>query len=187
MASAPISREQWLERALPDKRPRYVASSLEMGRFRDPLYYLISPASWKPNPAQAGKFAPVSAPTGFVTDLASIPPIFFSWLRPDGEYAFAAVIHDYLYWEQSRPRKVADAIFKLAMEDLQVDRKKMIAIYDAVRAFGRSAWHWNAKLKAQGEKRVLAKFPPTAAMTWVEWKKQPGVFAPDAGYAVENT
>ena len=47
-------------------------------------------------------------PTGFVTDFASIPPIFYSVLRPDGEYAYAAVIHDYLYWTQTRPREDAD-------------------------------------------------------------------------------
>ena len=178
MSKRPLTGQEWLERALRGRKPRYVASPLEMGRFKEPMYFLIEPISWEPNPEQVGKYATVTAPRRIRTDLASIPPIFYSWLRPDGEYAFAAVIHDYLYWEQSRRRREADMILKLAMEDLQVETVKIAAIYGAVKVFGRRAWNQNAKLKAAGEKRVLAKFPPTAAVTWADWKKQPGVFVP---------
>jgi hypothetical protein len=47
--------------------------------------------------------------------------MFWSALRPDGEYAYAAVVHDYLYWTQSRSREEADQILKMAMEDSEVE------------------------------------------------------------------
>ena len=37
---------------------------------------------------------------GFITDLTSIPRIFWWILDRWGKYGFAAVIHDYLYWVQ---------------------------------------------------------------------------------------
>ena len=50
----------------------------------------------------------VEVPQGFTTDFASIPPIFFGLLRPDGLYAVAAVVHDYLYWDQRVDRLTCD-------------------------------------------------------------------------------
>src|SRR5262249_25466477 len=111
----------------------------------------------------------------FVTDLASIPPIFYSMLRPDGDYPYAAV-NDYLYWTQQTSREDADEIFNLAMQDLKIDSKTRLAIYKAVRELGGRAWAGNAKLKANGEKRLLVKFPDDPRITWEEWKKLPGVF-----------
>ena len=64
---------------------------------RGAIWYLKKPISWRPGDGQS-RYPPVVVPTGFVTDLASIPRVFWSVLRPDGEYAYAAVIHDYLYW-----------------------------------------------------------------------------------------
>jgi hypothetical protein len=171
-----IPKDQWL--ALAFDNSKSIDTPLYTGRFKDTMYFLTAAISWSPNPDQVGRLAPVIVPTGFVTDLASIPPIFYTWLRPDGVYAFAAVVHDYLYWVQNRPKEQADEILKIAMEDLGVDTLRLNAIYQAVRFFGNGAWKENARLKAQGEKRILAKFPPTAAITWEDWKKQPGVFAP---------
>ena len=94
-----------------------VGPRLELSRFKDPTYFLLRPISWYPNASQAGNFDAVTVPTGFVTDFASIPQIFWSILRPDGDYAYAAAIHDWLYWDQARPRHVADQIFALAMQD----------------------------------------------------------------------
>ena len=99
-------------------------------------------------------------------------------LRPDGEYAYAAVIHDHLYWTQERSREEADEILKLATQDLKVDSAKLTAIYAAVRTFGGSAWDQNAKLKSQGEKRILMNFPDDPTINWEDWKKRPEVFAP---------
>ncbi|WP_210249059.1 MULTISPECIES: DUF1353 domain-containing protein [unclassified Bradyrhizobium] len=150
---------------------------LFVGRFRDPMYFLTSPISWHPNSGQDGDLAPIEVPAGFVTDFASIPRIFWSIFRPDGDYAHAAVIHDYLYWTQSRPRNVADQILKRDMQDLRVDRNSVAEIYSAVRTFGSGAWNDNATLKANGEKRILKIYPNDPSILWSDWKKRPDVFA----------
>ena len=118
----------------------------------------------------------VTVPTGFVTDFASIPRIFWSLLRPDGEYAYAAVVHDYLYWTQTRSRNEADQILKLAMEDFEIDALTVGAIYGAVRVGGQVAWNGNAEKKAQGEQRLLTRFPQDPRTRWEDWKQRPGVF-----------
>ena len=47
---------------------------------------------------------------GFHTDFASIPRPLWVFLPRWGKYGNAAVIHDYLYWEQPRSRKDSDDI-----------------------------------------------------------------------------
>jgi hypothetical protein len=47
----------------------------------------------------------IKVPVGFVTDFASIPRAFWSILPPIDNYAKAAVIHDWLYWEGIYTRK----------------------------------------------------------------------------------
>jgi len=150
---------------------------LRLSRFREPIYFLTAPISWRPNPGQ-GAYEPVTVPTGFVTDFASIPRIFWSALRPDGEYAYAAVVHDYLYWTQTRSREEADQILKMAMEDFEVGAVTIGAIYGAVRVAGQMAWSGNAEKKAQGEKRVLRRLPQDPRTTWDDWKQRLGVFTP---------
>jgi hypothetical protein len=139
------------------------------------MYFLNAPISWTPNPGQE-EYAAVTVPTGFVTDLTSIPRIFWSLLRPDGEYAYAAVVHDYLYWTQTRSREEADQILKLAMEDFEIDALTVGGIYRAVRAGGQVAWNGNAEKKAQGEQRILTRFPQDPRTRWEDWKQRPGVF-----------
>lgn len=64
--------------------------------FGDWDYYFVKggPIIWRPNPGQAFKM--VNVPEGFVTDLASVPRAFWEIMRPEGRYAYAAVVHDYL-------------------------------------------------------------------------------------------
>jgi hypothetical protein len=169
-----LTMEQWLDLAISSKS---IDSPLYMGRFKDPIYFLLEPISWSPDFVQASKLAKVTVPKGFVTDLASIPAPFYSWLRPDGSYAYAAIIHDYLYWDQNRPKELADEILKAAMEDLKVERVKIEAIYRAVSDAGQSAWDQNRRLKAGGEKRILKEYPTTAGVSWEEWKNRPDVFS----------
>lgn len=170
-----MSMETWMTEWMSNEKG--VSGMLKMSRFREPIYFLTAPISWTPNPGQE-RYTAVTVPKGFVTDLASIPRIFFTALRPDGEYAYAAVIHDYLYWTQTRSRDEADAILKIAMEDFKVGTVKAGAIYTAVRVGGKVAWNGNAEQKAQGEKRILAKFPQDPRITWEDWKQRPGVFEP---------
>ena len=150
------------------ERARDPSGGLFVYRFKDPTWALLKPIAWKPNPGQSQK--EVNVPASFVTDFASIPPAFYSLLRPDGEYSYAAVFHDYLYWTQERPREEADEIFRLAMLDFNIDRSTVTAIYRAVRAFGSSAWQKNVKLRNAGERRVIQRFPDDPRMTWDEWK-----------------
>ena len=154
-----------------------VGGMLRVSRFREPIYFLTAPISWAPNPGQE-RYEAVTVPTGFVTDFASIPQIFWSVLRPDGEYAYAAVVHDYLYWTQTRSREEADDILKMAMEDFEVGAVTAGTIYSAVRMGGQFAWDGNAEKKAEGEKRILTRFPQDPRTKWEDWKQRPGVFDP---------
>jgi hypothetical protein len=175
-----VSKAQWMEKWMAEwrERGRTSDSPLYLGRFREPIYFLTSSITWKPNPDQAGNYQAVEVPAGFVTDLASVPSIFFSALRPDGEYTYAAIIHDYLYWTQTRPRNVADEIFKFSMTDYKIDTATAFTIYQTVSQLGGRAWDDNARLRAQGEKRVLKQYPPNARTSWADWKKVPDVFLP---------
>jgi hypothetical protein len=72
---------------------------------------------------------------------------------------------------------MSDEILKSSMEDFHVDKLKIQAIYYAVRAFGESAWNENVRLRAEGERRILKQFPPTAQINWAEWKLRSDVFS----------
>ncbi|MGI9390601.1 MAG: DUF1353 domain-containing protein [Boseongicola sp.] len=139
-------------------------------KFRDSYYVVASPIRWKPKSDKA-KLKSVTVPKGFVTDLASIPRVFWSSLRPDGEYAYAAVIHDYLYWVQDRSRKEADAIFLACMLDFKVSKTKAITIYNAVRLLGESYWNDNNLQKERGDPRFSKRFPKDPTINWVDWRK----------------
>ena len=132
---------------------------------------------WRPNAGDEQHYAPIDVPAGFVTDLASIPWYLWSWLPNDGPYMHAAIIHDWIYWDQSRSREEADNILWIDMTDLGVGYLTRQMSYQAVSRFGQGAWDSNAKLKASGEKRLLKKYPSDPTTTWDEWKKQPDVFA----------
>ncbi len=79
----------------------------------------------------------IRAETGFVTDGASIPPIFYSWVGPPiGPYFPAAIIHDFLC--QSKPYKYAkiDYIFYEALQFCDMPKWRRWLFY-----FGVSVWH----------------------------------------------
>ncbi|MDE2106452.1 MAG: DUF1353 domain-containing protein [Patescibacteria group bacterium] len=80
-------------------------------------------------------------PVGFVTDLASVPKIFWDILPPFGKYTEAAVVHDWLYRRQFTTRKFADGCLRAGMKACGVPRWQVVVIYYAVRWFGRHAWN----------------------------------------------
>lgn len=82
----------------------------------------------------------IYVPSGFVTDGASIPRIFWNILSPFGPYFKAAVVHDYLYspWNSNFNRKDSDQIFLEGMTLLGVSEVKRGLIFNAVRWLG-----WN--------------------------------------------
>jgi len=143
------------------------------------FYTVTGTIVWEPNTGQ--KWERVLVPQGFVTDLATIPRVFWQVLRPTGRYAYAAVVHDYLYWTQRRSREEADEIFRVAMEDSKVDAITVETLYQAVRQFGQGAWDANARLRKAGECRFLSRLPTEREFTvsWSEWKRQPDVFPAD--------
>lgn len=92
----------------------------------------------------------IRVPVGFRTDFASIPRWAW-WLigHPAGEYAQAAVLHDWLYSENAdeqtpdykpRTRKECDDIFLEAMAVLDVAWWKRSLMHRAVRWQGWRAW-----------------------------------------------
>lgn len=86
----------------------------------------------------------IVVPAGFDTDYASIPRIFWNIYPPDGSYTEAAVIHDFLYYEQPFDRDECDLVFYEAMTALGVPWLRRQIIYRAVRLGGWHAWHKRA-------------------------------------------
>ena len=67
---------------------------------------------------------------GFVTDFTSVPRLFWLIIPRWGKYGNAAVIHDWLYWEQGeKDRKEADSILLEAMSVLGVSKWKKKTSY----------------------------------------------------------
>jgi hypothetical protein len=97
----------------------------------------------------------VDVAVGFETDFASIPRLFWAILPRWGRYGNAAVVHDWLYWTQTRPRQAADGIFREGMRVLGVGAVTRLVIYTAVRWFGWIAWIRNRADREAGYDRVL--------------------------------
>ena len=95
----------------------------------------------------------IHVPEGLITDFASIPR--WAWPitgHPAGEYAQAAVLHDFLYSENNdeqsdtyvkRDRKRCDDLFLLGMKVLLVAWWKRSLMHRIVRWFGGGGWGEN--------------------------------------------
>ena len=93
----------------------------------------------------------IDVPIGTYTDFASIPRLLWTVFPRWGKYGNAAVIHDWLYWDQGRTRKEADDIFLEGMYQLQVPKWTRNTIYYAVRLFGFIAWRSNQFKKQRSD------------------------------------
>lgn len=84
----------------------------------------------------------ICVPAGFVTDLASIPRLLWPLLPPQGRYAKAAILHDWLYAQgptgDERARLDADRVFLEAMGVLGCPAAVRWLLYVSVRVFGGS-------------------------------------------------
>lgn len=119
----------------------YQSTGLEwQGR---PVVRLTAPFSYAIGEKRSG--LAVVVPTGFITDLASIPPLLRRLMKPDGKYAKAAVIHDWMYVRGGLPRQTADRIFLEAMGVLNVPGWQRSLIYTAVRLFGSRSYGRRAR------------------------------------------
>ncbi|WP_052435608.1 DUF1353 domain-containing protein [Bradyrhizobium japonicum] len=146
--------------------------------FGDQAWWIVyKDIGWVPDASDGPHVVRVDVPRGFVTDLASIPTYLWAILQKTGRYGNAAIYHDFLYWQQTCTREVADCVFDRAMVEMGVDSLTRNLIWAGVRVFGGSAWEENAIAKARGEKRLLKRFPDSPTTTWDEWRKETGVFA----------
>jgi len=89
----------------------------------------------------------ITVPKGFVTDFATVPRFLWPIFPPDGEYAQAAVLHDFMYNRRMYIRKRADKIFLEAMGVLEVPVWKQRIMYRGVRLFGWIPWTFGKKRK----------------------------------------
>ncbi|OGV32562.1 MAG: hypothetical protein A2020_14780 [Lentisphaerae bacterium GWF2_45_14] len=113
----------------------------------------------------------VEVPVGFMSDFASIPRWLWWVFPPWGKYGNAAIIHDWLYWNQSTSRKEADLILLQAMTVLGVGGWYKYPIYWAVYLFGYIAWKRNQLDKKAGFNRITAE--PEIKVTYMS--KRPGL------------
>jgi hypothetical protein len=96
---------------------------------------------------------PITVPTGFHTDLASVPRLFWNLLPPFGKYTEAAVLHDWLYRTRLVARAQADGLLLAAMIVCRVPLWQRLLIYLGVRCFGGFAWRDDQRRKAVYELR----------------------------------
>jgi hypothetical protein len=89
----------------------------------------------------------INVPIGTYTDFASIPRLLWAIFPRWGKYGNAAVIHDWMYWDQSQKRLKADQVFLEGMGVLEVPDWERHTIYYAVRWFGWLAWLSNQRKK----------------------------------------
>ena len=86
-------------------------------------------------------------PKGFETDISSVPRIFWAILAPDGDFALAAIIHDYLYVNKLFDRKFNDKEMLIWSKALYSTKRWSIhnidnyTRYYFVRLFGWTVWN----------------------------------------------
>ncbi len=114
----------------------------------------------------------IVVPAGFVTDFASTPRAIWAVIPPTGQYQLAAVVHDFLYWDQGCTRQQADDLLRVAMAESNVKPFERDIIWQAVRRFGETAWAGNALAKAQGKPRIIptADMDIPALVTWPDYQ-----------------
>lgn len=117
---------------------------------------------------------PIIVPRGFVTDLASIPRPLWSWLPPDGPWAKAAVIHDFLYYTQGKgvwkchdttlqrtyTKEEADWILRDAQKDRNVGLVSRNLVWLGVHFGGQNGWNNSPGITAIARCPVPPKLPP---------------------------
>jgi hypothetical protein len=124
--------------------------------------------TWERN----GRERVITAPENFVTDFTSIPWGLRLIAPRWGGYGWAAVIHDFLYWEQSIERREADEVFLDAMKDSEVPVWRTRLFYWAVRAFGGYAWRKNTRLKATDKCARIRTRPLPNPFEIRKWKQK---------------
>lgn len=123
-----------------------------MDNFPDPLDLEVQPDGFhykllRPFTVDDDVLRRLTAPAGMITDLGSIPRIFWNIVPPNGKPTDAYVIHDYLYATQRFTRAESDACLLRMMTSLGVSWIERWTIYTAVRMGGWIAWNNDTKSK----------------------------------------
>lgn len=97
-----------------------------------------------------GKLGVITVPSGFVTDLASVPRFLRDRKAFDvnGASRRPAVLHDYLYATGMLGKEIADDIFRQALRDEGVGAVTAWAFYQAVNWFGGGPYREHARQRA---------------------------------------
>lgn len=80
-------------------------------------------------------------PKLFLFDGLSIPRFLFPLIADEGDFIYAACIHDYLYRTGKSSRKLADEIFKEVLLERGVNKIISNILYRVVRIFG-GLWYY---------------------------------------------
>lgn len=105
-------------------------------------------------------------PSGFITDLASIPKLARWYICPtDSDIMEAAVLHDFLYrytggsffgWvgDERFTRTMSDKILRIGCRSLHMGKTKSWLVFVAVRVFGWASWRRYLKSKSPLPKMI---------------------------------
>ena len=88
----------------------------------------------------------VRVPSGYITDLASIPGALQGLFHVNDETRLPAVVHDWLYTTQERSRAQADELLYRMMRAAGSPRWKAVLFFHVVRTFGGSHWDFRKQL-----------------------------------------
>lgn len=91
----------------------------------------------------------ITVPTGFITDLASVPRLPLAYLLAGGKANRPAVVHDFLYVELIGTRAQADAVFLEAMEVDGQSWWRRRLMYTAVRLGGWAPYNRRVREKEE--------------------------------------
>lgn len=119
-----------------------------------PLFIVAYPLRYATN----DNMYKIVVPVGFVTDLASIPRALWWWQAPHEGTMAPAIIHDYLYWEQSCTKDEADAVLYLALREIGLGLFDARVLYLGVRTpSAQNAWDKNTAARDKGESRFFTE------------------------------
>jgi len=132
----------------PDRKTHSLPTPAGAGGFLDPLFLVAHSVPLRERPFELSRSFRyrsellgriITVPSGYRTDFASIPRVFWRVLHPVGAYSHAAVIHDWLCdlrGSTGIDSRTAHAIFEEAMGTLGVAAWKRWVMVRGVQVFG---------------------------------------------------
>lgn len=93
------------------------------------------------NYVNGGVTSTITVPSGFVSDLASIPKVLRPVLNRNGKSRSPSVLHDYLYSTAKYSRKESDCIYYKALRSVGMSWVVANVYHLGVRLFGSSSYN----------------------------------------------